>query len=334
MRTRLGLAALALLAVSCSENENMGTPEVQVNAKAIRIGQSVQGMTRAVVADGSDVTATVLMCDGESATWTSFAAVNSNTITSEGVLSKRANTGTASFKAGANTTVSLNPTLYYDNTAAKLKSHLAAVAPAGKLSASGTVVTMNDVDGQQDVMYAEAVNAGSEASKEVTINLSFKHLTTQLNFDVKMTGVDGGDWDNKTVTIKSIKVQSAELPQSVNAADGTVTWSAASPLTVPGINYPVLSETVSKTGNPVMIKAGSLVKLDVTLTIGGKDLVFSNVPIKNNGSELTTVTGNSHLVSLNVTEPKTASGSGVAIIDVTATVAPWVVGTPGSGELN
>lgn len=335
MKTRIGLAVLALLAVGCSESENTNTPDVQVNAKAIRIGQSVQGLTRAVVADGNNVSATVLMCDGAAADWSSFIAVRSNDITSgTGELKVRANTSTASFKAGTSTEVSLNPTLYYDNTSSTMKSYLAAVAPTGSLAASGTIVTMNDVDGQQDVMYATAVDAGSEGTPASPINLSFNHLTTQLNFQVKMTEASGtGDWDGKTVTVKNIKVQSAQLPQSVNAADGVVTWSSASPLFVPGINNPALSGTLAKIGNPVMIKGESLVKLDVTLTVGGTDLLFSNVPIKDTTSDLVTVTGSSHLISLNVTEPEAASGSGVAIIDVTATVAKWVVGTPGNADL-
>lgn len=333
MKTRIGLAVLALLAVGCSESENTNTPDVQVNAKAIRIGQSVQGLTRAVVADGNNVSATVLMCDGASADWSKFAAVRLNDITS-GSLNARANTSTASFKAGTSTEVSLNPKLYYDNTDGTKKSHLVAVAPIGSLAASGTIVTMNDVDGQQDVMHATAVDAGSEGTPASPINLSFKHLTTQLNFQVKMIEATGtGDWDGKTVTVKNIKVQSAQLPQSVNAADGVVTWSSASPLFVPGINNPALSGTLAKIGNPVMIKGESLVKLDVTLTVDGTDLLFSNVPIKDTTSDLVTVTGSSHLISLNVTEPETASGAGVAIIDVTATVAKWVVGTPGNADL-
>lgn len=338
MRTRITLAVLALLAAGCSENENASTPEIPVNAKAIRIGQSVQGLTRAVVTDGADVSATVLMCDGASATWSGFKANSSNDITS-GTLNARANTATASFKAGSGKDVTLNPTLYYDNNNTSTNSHLVAVAPTGTLAASGTVVTMNDVDGQQDVMYAAATNAGNSAAPESTIGLSFNHLTTQLNFKVKMTEATGtGDWDNKIVTVKNIKVQSAQLPESVNAADGNVTWSTASPLNVPGINNTVLGSSAVSAGNPIMIKGESFVKLDVTLTVDGADLLFSNVPIKDatsgsSSSDLATETGKSHLVTLNVTEPETASGEGVAIINVVATVAPWTVGHAGSGEL-
>ena len=197
---------------------------------------------------------------------------------------------------------------------------------------------MNNVDGEQDVMYATAVAAGKEDDEHKDpINLSFEHLTTQLNFKIQMTKVDGGDWGNKTVAVKEIKVQSAQLPQAVNAANGDVTWSTASPLNVPNIKNFTLSTTATQIGNPIMVKGESSVKLDVTLTVDGADLLFSNVPIKDattSGSDLATVTGQSHLVTLKVTEPKTAAGDGVAIINVTATVAPWTVGHAGTGELN
>lgn len=335
MKTRIGLAILALLAAGCSESENMGTPEAPVNAKAIRIGQSVQGTTRAAVVEGSDVTATVLMCDGNTADWTGFVAKKANSITS-GTLSDRANVSTASFKAGANAAVTLNPTLYYDNTnnpSTTVKSHLVAVAPDGTLASSGTAVTMKNVDGQQDVMYAEAVDAGSESSPISPLNLTFDHLTTQLNFQVKLTEAAGtGEWDNKAVLVKGISVQNAQLPQAVDAADGSVTWTAASSLNVPGISNIALNATEAKTGNPVMIYAAGSVMVDVVLTVGGTDLSFVNIPIKNGDSDLTTVKGQSHLITLNVKEPEAVTGA--ASIVATATVNKWVEGTPGSADLD
>ena len=334
MKTRIGLAVLALLAAGCSESENMGTPEAPVNAKAIRIGQSVQGTTRAAVVEGSDVTATVLMCDGNTADWTGFVAKKANSIIS-GELKDRANVSTASFKAGTSTTVALNPTLYYTHAtpASETKSHLVAVAPDGNLASSGTVVTMKDVDGQQDVMYASVVDAGSESSPTNSLNLAFSHLTTQLNFQVKLTEATGsGEWDNKSVLVKGISIQSAQLPQAVDAANGNVTWTAAASLNVPGISNIGLNTTEVKAGNPVMISAAGSVMVDVVLTVGGTDLTFVNIPIKNGGSNLTTVKGESHLITLNVKEPETATGTTTII--ATATVAPWKTGATGSADLD
>lgn len=328
------MALLAVLAVGCSKNENMNNPEIPVDAKAIRIGQRVQGVTRAVVTDGSDVTATVLMCDGDAADWSSFTAVKKNVITG-GALQARANTSTASFKAGTSATVTLNPSLYYDHATNTTKSHLVAVAPDGIVSASGTVVEMKDQDGQQDVMYAAVTDAGSEDVSQ-TPNLSFSHLTTQLAFEIKITEASGaGAWDNKAVVVKNISVQSAQLPRSVDAADGTVSWSTAAALSVPNLTSVSLNNDFSKVGNPVMIKGEGTVKVDVTLAIDDANITITNVDIKdpNKSSNLITEVGKSHLISLNVIEPSATTG-GETAVSATATVAPWQTGANGSADLN
>lgn len=333
MRTRIGMALLALLAVGCSENENMSNPEIPVNAKPIQVGQRVQGVTRAVVTEGSSVTATVLMCDGAIADWSGFTAVKKNTIT-EGALEVRANVSTASFKAGTSAAVTLMPPLYYDHATNTTKSHLVAVAPDGIVGASGTVVTMKEVDGQQDVMYASAVDAGSETTPVDPINLTFNHLTTQLSFEIKITEATGtGEWDNKAVAVKNISVLSAQLPQSVDAADGAVSWSTPASLSVPNLTSVSLNDVFSKVGNPVMIKGKGTVKVDVTLAIGDADITITNVDIKDpNGSNLTTGIGESHLISLNVIEPSATTG-GEVTVSAQATVTPWKEGASGSADV-
>lgn len=326
------MALLALLAVGCSENENMSNPEIPVNAKPIQVGLRVQGVTRAVVTEGSSVTATVLMCDGAIADWGSFTAVKKNTIT-EGVLKARANVSTASFKAGTSAAVTLIPSLYYDHATNTTKSHLVAVAPDGTVGASGTVVMMKDVDGQQDVMYASAEDAGSETSPQ-TPALTFNHLTTQLSFEIKITEATGtGEWDGKAVAVKNISVLSAQLPQSVDAADGAVSWSTPASLSVPNLTSVSLNNDFSKVGNPVMIKGEGTVKVDVTLAVDDADITITNVDIKDpNGSNLTTVIGQSHLISLNVIEPSATTGSEVTV-SAKATVTPWKDGASGSADV-
>ena len=86
MKKGILLAALSLLAVGCSKNESVNTPDTPVNAKAIRIGQSVQGVTRAAVTEGSDVTATILMHDAPATNWGGFIAVKKNDIDGAGAL--------------------------------------------------------------------------------------------------------------------------------------------------------------------------------------------------------------------------------------------------------
>ena len=155
MKTKLSVAAMALLLASCSSNDNDLLPENPVNATPIQVSQSVQGMvkTRAAVGVGSDVTATVLVADGSSnnadaADWANFSPVLANEVTEDGGQNKlktRATVSTASFKAGSKATVSLNPILYYHTTTGT-KSWLAAVAPAGTVS--GTTVTIPQTDGE------------------------------------------------------------------------------------------------------------------------------------------------------------------------------------------
>ena len=189
MKTKLSVAAMALLLASCSSNDNDLLPENPVNATPIQVSQSVQGMvkTRAAVGVGSDVTATVLVADGDQAAdWANFSPVLANEVKEENGQNKlktRATVSTASFKAGSKATVSLNPILYYHTTTGT-KSWLAAVAPAGTVS--GTTVTIPQTDGEQDVMLADAAAAGSSSSASEP-ELTFKHLTTQLNFEMKVT---------------------------------------------------------------------------------------------------------------------------------------------------
>lgn len=87
MKTKLSVAAMALLLASCSSNDSDLLPENPVNATPIQVLQSVQGMvkTRAAVGVGSDVTATVLVADGSSnnadaADWANFSPVLANKI--------------------------------------------------------------------------------------------------------------------------------------------------------------------------------------------------------------------------------------------------------------
>ena len=110
MKTKLSVAAMALLLASCSSNDNDLLPENPVNATPIQVSQSVQGMvkTRAAVGVGSDVTATVLVADGDQAAdWTQFSPVLANEVTEDGgqnKLTTRATVSTASFKAGSKAT--------------------------------------------------------------------------------------------------------------------------------------------------------------------------------------------------------------------------------------
>lgn len=345
MKTKLSVAAMALLLASCSSNDNDLLPENPVNATPIQVSQSVQGMvkTRAAVGVGSDVTATVLVADGSSnnadaADWANFSPVLANEVTEESgqnKLTTRATVSTASFKAGSKATVSLNPILYYHTTTGT-KSWLAAVAPAGTVS--GTTVTIPQTDGEQDVMLADAAEAGSSSSKQ-SPELTFKHLTTQLNFEMKVTAQNGGEWSGQTISLKKISVRNAQVPVEVNVAPasgkaGVSKWTDAAMMNVGGISSVALGADAVRVGNPLMIQASGQVVIDAVISVGGTDITFNNVTIKkqDNTTNLSTAAGKSHLITLNVTEPLTPEDA--TKMTVTATVTDWVAGDAGHADLN
>lgn len=345
MKTKLSVAAMALLLASCSSNDNDLLPENPVNATPIQVSQSVQGMvkTRAAVGVGSDVTATVLVADGSSnnadaADWANFSPVLANEVKEDGGQNKlktRATVSTASFKAGSKATVSLNPILYYHTTAGT-KSWLAAVAPAGTVS--GTTVTIPQTDGEQDVMLADAAAAGSSSSASEP-ELTFKHLTTQLNFEMKVTAQNGGEWTDKTISLKKISVRNAQVPVEVNVAPasgkaGVSKWTDAAMMNVGGISSVALGADAVRVGNPLMIQASGQVVIDAVISVGGTDITFNNVTIKkqDNKTNLSTEAGKSHLITLNVTEPLTPADA--TKMTVTATVTDWVAGDAGHADLN
>lgn len=345
MKTKLSVAAMALLLASCSSNDNDLLPENPVNATPIQVSQSVQGMvkTRAAVGVGSDVTATVLVADGSSnnadaADWANFSPVLANEVKEENGQNKlktRATVSTASFKAGSKATVSLNPILYYHTTSGT-KSWLAAVAPAGTVS--GTMVTIPQTDGEQDVMLADAAAAGSSSSASEP-ELTFKHLTTQLNFEMKVTAQNGGEWTDKTISLKKISVRNAQVPVEVNVAPasgkaGVSKWTDAAMMNVGGISSVALGADAVRVGNPLMIQASGQVVIDAVISVGGTDITFNNVTIKkqDNKTNLSTEAGKSHLITLNVTEPLTPADA--TKMTVTATVTDWVAGDAGHADLN
>ena len=62
MKTKMSVALLTLLiAAGCSENDQINLPEAPVNAVPINLGQQVNAVSRAVAADGVNVSAPLLM---------------------------------------------------------------------------------------------------------------------------------------------------------------------------------------------------------------------------------------------------------------------------------
>lgn len=333
MKKILTMAAVALLAASCSNDKDVITPDLgTANAPvAIKLTQSVEGITtKAPITSGSQVEGIVVMVDvtsGHEHDWGSFNPVYKNEIdgaTKE--LKTRANVAGAVFTAGTETDITLTPTLYYDNAQASPKnSHITAVVPSGTIESSKVV--FGKVDGLQDVMTIGAdQDAGTAASPNQNgCKLTFSHKTTQLVFAASYTSVAGGkgEWEGKNVSIKSIKILGTQLPQSVNLTNGDVNWATASDFSVPNITTTTLSTTASTISPAVMVAPSNDIKLNVTINVGGTDRTFLNVPVmdsKNAGEKLNAQEGYAHTVTLNITEPDKPTGDNVKALEVKATV--------------
>ena len=120
-KSLLSMAALALIMASCSnDEENVIDNGEAANAVPVQISQKVSGVeTKAAVTVGSDMTAVILMADGDNPAFTPFTPRTENVLTGEqnNTLANdaaRANVSNTQFKASTTAgEIELTPTLYY-----------------------------------------------------------------------------------------------------------------------------------------------------------------------------------------------------------------------------
>lgn len=164
-------------------------------------------------------------------------------------------------------------------------------------------------------MIADAVSGNKE--NIITDNLEFKHLTSQLVFQVQAgaTGVEDG------TELEYIEVQGAQLPTAIDLTDNSVDYATAAPLKV---NYTANDITVTSAlatvGEPMMIAPMSELKVivktnkttydEATVTI---DEAASNAILEG------------HAYTITLTLGRTG-------ITLKATVTDWIPAT-GSAEL-
>ena len=336
MKKVLCMAALALLAASCSNDENEQVIDGKVgNVSPIQITQTVAGVkTKAAIGSGSTVEAVILTHDGSN-DFSSFVPKYDNTLNESNEFANatdRANVSIATFQAGtAAKDVTLSTTLYYSTTKGD-EVYILGVAPKGDIIQNKAIQFSQD--GKQDVMYADKSSAGSENSHDSKPTLAFKHLTTQLKFAAKITRVANGvtgEWGGASVHIKSIAIHNVSLPASLTFNDGKVAW--ASPLdhfSVPEIITTPLSSTATEVSQPVMMNASSSTTIDVVITVGTTEKSYINLPVNDEktNSGLETEISKSHLITLDITEP--AQASGISAITAQATVDEWTEGNSGT----
>ena len=344
MKKILSMAALALLMASCSnDDENVKNDNGEAtNAVAIRISQKVAGVeSKAAVTLGTKMQANIIMVDAGNdgnPDFAAFTAKTENTLGGSGTElqqdANRATVATTEFEAKtAAATITLTPKLYYpvETGSSTKKTFLFGVSPMGGVN--GTIVTFAQTDGLQDVMYAEKADAGSKDSHASGPELTFKHKTTQLTFVAKLSDVlTGSDWNGKKVTVKSIVIQSAKVPASLNFSSGTVSWTDGANLSVAGCNTE-LTTTACKPSVPVMVQPASGIKVNLELSVDGDIKWYNNLTIQNSTStgDLTTEEAKSHEVTFTITPPKSAT-DGTAIA-ATAKIVDWTAGEKGNVEI-
>lgn len=342
MKKILSMAALALIMAGCSNDEE--TPEINpgeaTNAVPVQISQKVAGVeTKAAVGIGNDVNAVILMADAQN--FSGFTPNKENKLNSSNKFDKdadRANYSTTTFKAQttAGKLNDLTPALYFPITGSSDKTvYIAGVAPQGNVTA--TAVEFTDIDGLQDVMYAAAATAtlsSSSSSQTATPELEFKHKTTQLTFAAKLAEeLTDTEWDGKAVTVKSITIQNAQLPKSLSFGAGIVNYADAASFVVKGISTTLTNASAVDVSSPVMVMPTTNILVNLTLSVGGTEKTYNNLPVLKDGSsdKLTTVEGKSHKVTFTITAPTTPDGA--TAVTVKAKVVDWAVGDAGSVEV-
>lgn len=90
-------------------------------------------------------------------------------------------------------------------------------------------------NGLQDVMFATAVSTGTKSTQITDASLKFEHLMTQLQFAVKYVGKQKGEWNGKSVSVKTIEILNAQLPKAVHFSNGQVDLTEKATFSVPSI---------------------------------------------------------------------------------------------------
>lgn len=327
------IAACAVLTLTgCNQNdgtEEVGAPTPKVE---IRLGGSVTGVEpRSVINNGQTITAQLLGRDGAAGgNWS--AATHAWTAN-----------GTFTTSTDGNS-VRMADKQYYNNENADKHTYILGIYPSGTLQ--GNKVTFNTLDGQQDVMLSQWVDAGCKSQfvdgkgdakpdAPQPATMTFEHCTAQLYFDACLVANEKGGLFQSPVYMESITLKNVSLPQAADISVPAIEFTAApADLSVAGINSKRLYATAAVCGNPVMINASGEIRLDIAINVDGARKVFSNVLITKEGTDTNLVTeiGKRHKVSLAFKAPETPEDGSVEI-NISAVIKEWVEGDSGSNTL-
>lgn len=303
MRT-INVTGFALLCATifagCSKSE-----EAVNNGFAIRLSAGIQNtVNRAAVNDGDKFIAQVAGWEVASGVTKDYATPSKWITTAE---------ITADETAG---NVVLAEGQFYNPTETT-RTYLKAWHPQGE-PVNGMVSFSSD--GTLDVMLASEV-VGSAADNKVK-NINFRHKLTQLKFEL----LGDQTYAQNAISVKSITILDARLPNGLDLATDEVKYAGAGALTVPGIDAPqVLTTQKMPIGHSVMVEpfVGNTFKVDVVTNNGYKDTTYPGITITID-KDVTFVEGRVYTICLIFNAPG---------ISVSAAVTPWTTGT-GSGTVN
>lgn len=206
--------------------------------------------------------------------------------------------------------VTLATAQYYpiDGSTVYMKGFAPAATPANE------VVTYT-ITGQEDIM----ITSEKSGTRTTTTPLAFTfdHLLTQLKFKV----IAGSSAYPANVVLKSLTVNGMQTSASLNLNSGSLTFSGAtSNLQVVASGNYAINTTGTSVAELLMVNPGTAITLDIVINDGTKDIPYNGIAV--NG--LTTVKGNSHLITLTFNTTTVAA---------TAIVAPWTPGDAGDVEI-
>lgn len=293
----VAVCCLSVLA-GCTKRSITEPTNLAINLKA-GVKASVSPSGKASIDEGNSFRATIAGWESSlpiidyatAAKWTSTSDVTASTASSAIVLS---------------------PIQYYNENTA-VKTYIKAWHPEATPVADGTATFDGVQDGTTDVLFASQT-IGSAISAPMA--LAFNHPLTQLKFAV--AGND--DFASLGVSLVSLSIDDAQLPQGLNFTSDEVIYSAAASLLVPTPAPVPITSTPAAAGAAVMMKpfATNTISVDVQTTAA----TYNNVAVTID-ADPSFKPGKSYTITLNF------AGTGVA---VTSTVSKWEDGA-GFGEI-
>ena len=287
---RFLISSLCVLAmVGCTKNSTDNSGEIV----PIRLGAEFSAMTKAPVTSGpvnpgNEITAGIMGWENaatpdyaaDDATWNTTIDVAASTLATQDVTWG---------------------TQQYYNVDKTVNTYMKAWYPVGTLT--GKSVALVNTTGDLDVMVTEPINGNRTTTGPLTLN--FKHLTSQINFQVKHST------DVAAVTVTAIGLKSVSLPNGISLNDNTMTCAAAGDLNVSGIDNAVIGTDNTPVGNPAMIKPQD--GLSITVTTSDTEYT-GTVTLHNSKGGNTMLAGDSYMVTVTI---------GATGISLNATIEPW-----------